>query len=387
MNQFPQEFYNPLAIALNGAQLQDFVNELLAKYNGLEIDGFRWNDDLLQDFTYQQVQRDLKMEVMASYVDLDSPAIPVGSEGDVIGTGSIPRMKSVEYYNEAKLRKLRQMEDRRSVSRTELINTAGANIGEILMKLVMRHTNSLKYQRHQVVSTGKFTLTDTNNPNGIQNVTFSSHVPLGNYKTLSGENRWWTDAAKSTEGKNADPIGDLKKMAQDIKRKSVRGHLEINDLFLDDLLGHSKVISAVAANLYPNAGAEAWAIAAAKQLKREGMISIIEGIIGLQFKAWDSQVSVEKYNKTTKKLERPTFDAFESDVVVFVPEGGLGEILTVEPILLEGGEYAFYYGRKLAITIGKNYEKKCMSYNSEMTSLVVPDVPQYMFYLHPCKVG
>jgi hypothetical protein len=27
--------------------------------------------------------------------------------------------------------------------------------------------------------------------------------------------------------------------------------------------------------------------------------------------------------------------------------------------------------------------KKCQSFNTEMTSLVVPDKPQYMWYLHP----
>ena len=49
MTQFPSEFYNPLSLALNGGRLQDFVDEILASYNGLKIDGFTWNDDLLPD--------------------------------------------------------------------------------------------------------------------------------------------------------------------------------------------------------------------------------------------------------------------------------------------------------------------------------------------------
>lgn len=390
MNQFGAEFYNPLGLALNGARLQDFVDEILAQYNGLKADGFQFNNDLLTDFTYSQVQRQLKMEVMASYVDLDSPAIPVGSEGDILATGSIPRQKSVEYYNEAKLRKLRQLENRRDISREELVNNAGANIGEIILKLVMRHANALTYQRDQIVSAGKFQLTDTNNPNGIVNVTFANHTPSANVTTLpSDATRWWTNAShiSTYEGSSADPIGDLQKMVKTATKKGVKKlHFEINDTFMDELLGHSKVTAAIAANLYPSAASADWAKAAAAQLAKAQKIDILGTIVGAPFKLRDNIVAVEKWNNTTKKLVRTQFDSFNTNVVALIPDGNIGEILTVEPILLEGGEYAFAYGRKLAITIDKDYAKKCLSYNSEMTSLVVPNVPQYMWYIYPCNV-
>lgn len=389
MTQFPSEFYNPLSLALNGGTLQDFVDEILASYNGLKIDGFTWNNDLLPDFTYNQIQRELKMEVMAQYVDLDSPAIPVGAEGDIIGSGSIPRMKAVEYYNEAKLRKLKQMENRRDISREELVNNAGANIGEIIMKLVMRHTNAITYQRHQIVSNGKFVLTNTNNPNGIVNVTFANHTPSANATTLADDKRWWTNATHDVahQGSASNVIVDLQAMVKVAKRKGVtRVHFEINDDFLDDVLNHTSVTTAIAANLYPSAASADWAKAAAAQLARDQKVEILGRIIGAPIKSWDTQVSVEKWDDSTKKLTRPQFEAFNKDVVVLVPDGNIGEILTVEPILLAGGEYAYAYGRKLAITIDKDYKKKCMSYNSEMTSLAVPNVPQYLWYIKPCQV-
>lgn len=384
MNTNGIEFYNPLSIALGSAQLQDFVNEVLAKYNGLEIDGFSFNNDLLPDFTYEQIQREVRIEVMASYVDLDSPAIPVGVEGETLATGKIPRMKAVEYYNEDKLRKLKMLEDRKSVTREALIQTAGVNLADIFLKLVGRHTNSLKYQRHQVVSAGKFTLTDANNPNGIKDITFANHIPSANKNVLAGAKKWWTSTAKSTEGASADPIEDLRKMVKDARKKGIRGHFEVNYTFLDDILAHSKVKAAIAVKLYPLSDSTQ-AQAAASLLSRDEMKAQLESIIGAPIKSWDSLVSVEKWNNTTKKLARTAFDAFESNVVVFVPDGSLGEILTVEPILLDGGEYAYYYGGKLAITIGKDFVKKCQSYNSEMTSLVVPDKPQYMWYIYPCN--
>jgi hypothetical protein len=35
------------------------------------------------------------------------------------------------------------------------------------------------------------------------------------------------------------------------------------------------------------------------------------------------------------------------------------------------------------MTVGYDYIKKIQSFNTEMTSLVVPDKPHLMFYLHP----
>ncbi len=385
MNTYPQEFYNPLAIALNGATLQDFLDEILAENNTLELTGFTFNDDLLPDFTYEQIQRTLGMEVMASYVDLDSPAIPVSTEGDVIGTGKIPRMKSVEYYNEDKLRKLKLAEDRRSISREEIINKAGVELGGIFAKLVTRHTNSLTYQRHQMVSTGKLELTDTNNPNGVKNITLGAHVPTANKKIINDDTKWWTDKTKATEGAKSDPIKDMQNMVKAANKKGARKvHFEVNSNFLDAILGHSKVVAALAANLFPLADV-AVATGQIAYMERARKFSALKGIVGVDIVEWDTLVSVERFNRQTGLIERPEFDAFDDNVLVLVPDGSLGEILTVEPILLEGGDYGFAFGRKLAVTIGKDYVKKCQSYNSEMTSLVVPDKPQYMWYLYPCN--
>ena len=75
--------------------------------------------------------------------------------------------------------------------------------------------------------------------------------------------------------------------------------------------------------------------------------------------------------------------AFEPDVVVLVPDGEIGRVLTVEPIALPGGTYGSFYDGRLLLTIGVDPVKKCQSFNTEMTSLVVPEVPQYMWYIYP----
>lgn len=389
MNTFPVEFYDPLALALNGQRLQDFVDDVLAQYNRLDVAGFSFNEDLLPDFTYSQVQRELKMDVMASFVDLDSPAIPIGTEGDVLSTGKIPRMKNVEYYNEDKLRKLKMLENRRDVDPQAIIDKAGIGVGEIFLNLVSRHANSLSYMRDQVVSAGKFTLNATNNPNGIKGVTFANHVPAANKTTLENDLRWWTSHALSANGANYDPIKDLQGIVKTAKRAGVsRGHFEVNEDFFDDILDLPKVKEAIISNLFPasvTAGQSTIQTAAIVTLSAETKKRALEAVVGAPFVLRDGKARVEKWDNTTKALTYNQMDTFDKYVLVYVPDGTIGEILTVEPILLEGGEYAFAFGRKMALTIGKDYVRKCMSYNSEMTSLVVPNVPQHMYYLYPCE--
>ena len=87
--------------------------------------------------------------------------------------------------------------------------------------------------------------------------------------------------------------------------------------------------------------------------------------------------------KATADFKKKNFSAFEADVVVLVPDGEIGKVLTVEPIAIAGGNYGSFYDGKLLLTVGVDPVQKCQSLNTEMTSLVVPNVPQYMWYLYP----
>ena len=384
MNTYPVQFYDLLSRALggnDGRRLQGFLDNVVAqKYNELNIPGFKFADEMQLDFTYEQLMKSTGINVMAQYLDLDSPATPIGTEGAVIATGRIPRMKMTEIYNEDKYRKLLIAEQRFGASSDRVVNAAVKALFNTADTLVGGHTNSLTYQRHQVVSTGKFTLNSTNNPNGIVGLTFSSHVPAGNTTTLSGQKKWWSDATYATEGSNADPIGDMIAMVEAAQEKGIEGHFEVNKTYLTKILGHSKVVAAIGANLYPTA---ADASASAAYLSRAKKIEVLAEIVGAPIDAIDAVVATEVYNKSAKALERKMIDAFEANVVVFVPDGNLGEILTVEPIAIDGGTYATFYGGRLLLTVDVDAKYKCQSFNTEMTSLVVPNKPQYMWYLKP----
>ena len=386
MNTYPVQFYDLLSRALggnDGRRLQGFLDNVVAKkYNQLNIPGFKFAAEMQLDFTYEQLQKTAGINVMAQYLDVDSPATPIGTEGAVIATGRIPRMKMVEYYNEDKYRKLLIAEQRFGAGSDRVVTAAVDALFNTASNLVGGHTNSLTYQRHQVVSTGKFTLNSTNNPNGLVGLTFSSHVPTANINTLSGTKRWWTDAAYATEGSAADPIADMIAMVDVAREKGIEGHFEVNASFLDKVLRHSKVVAAIGANLFPTAADSA---AAAAYLSRARKIEVLADIVGARIDAIDAKVATEVYNKTNKALERKMMDAFEANVLVFVPNGEIGEILTVEPIAIEGGTYATFYGGRLLMTVDVDAKYKCQSFNTEMTSLVVANRAHEMFYLKPCN--
>lgn len=387
MDTYNTQFYDLLYRAFEGdatsRRLQGYLDEVMAvKYNGLQLDGFTFAPDMQIDFTYEQAQKELGLTAMAQYYDLDSPAIPRGTEGVTLATGKIPRMKDVEYFNEDKVRKQLLIDKLQTPDRA--LASAKDKLFVTISDLIGGHTNSLTYQRHQMVSAGKLTINDKNNPKGIQGVTFSANIPASNKTTLATTKRWWTAADYSTEGTNADPVGDLRAMVQVAKNKGIRGHFEINTAYVDRILAHSKVLAVIGMNLQPLATV-AQQTAAAGYAARDTKVRILESVIGASIKEIDSLVAVEKWNKTTKKLEKTNINAFEADVVVFVPDGQLGEVLTVMPIAFQNpaAQYATFYDGRLQLIVEADAVKKCQGFYTEMTSLVVPNVPQYMFYLYP----
>lgn len=384
MDTFNKEtYFDPLYYALRGnaGRLQDFVDAILADYNTLQVEGFTWNNDLLDDFTYEQVERYYGIAPMATVVDPDSPAIPFAREGQALGTGKIPRMKTVDYLNEAKIRTLKKLIRRNDVSFDRIVDSAGAAIGGIIVDQTESFVNALSFQRDQMVSTGGITYNATNNPYGIA-LSLSARVPSANIKTLATTKRWWTAADYATEGVNADPVQDMKDMVEAARKKGVVAcHFEINNVFLDAILGHSKVQTDILARLSLSARYDVTSLA---PFSRAEQVSALSALVGKPIVEKDHISSVEYVEGGVRKSRE--FNSFAADVVVLVPDGNIGEILTVEPLLLEGGRYAFAFNGKAAFTIQADYTKKCQSYSGELTSLCVPNKPKQMWYLKPCEV-
>lgn len=373
----PEAHFDALYYALGGdfARLQPFVDAILADYNNLDIAGFTFNDDLLDDFTFEQVENYVGIAPLAAVVDPDSPAIPFGRKGQTLGTGKIPRMKTVEYLNEAKVRTLKKLIRRRDVGYAEIQASAGASIGEIIANQVASFGNALTYQRDQMVSTGGVIYNATNNPYGI-NLTLSARVPSANKKAVNSGNGWFAATTYAAVA-SSDPVQDMKDLVEVARQKGLTAcHFEMNNLVIDRLLNHTQVIADLKERFSLNA---TYTVSSLKPFTRAEQIAALEALVGKPIVEKDHISSVE-YNDGGVLAER-TFSSFSDANVVLVPDGNIGEILTVEPMLFEGGRYAFAFGRKAAFTIGTDYVKKCQSYSGEMTSVVAPDKPRLMFYL------
>lgn len=387
MDIYTPQSYDLLSRAFRGdvtsKRLQSYLDDVMAvKYNKLQLDGFTFASDMQLDYTYEQLQKDLGITAMASYYDVDSPAKPKAEQEISLVTGRIPRMKEVMFFNEDKVRKQLIME--KMLSEDQVAKQAGLKLFDVVDELIGRHTNSLTYQRHQMVSRGKFVLNNENNPDGTLQTTFKAGVPLKNITTLSGGEKFWTNKQYTAEGASSDPVKSICDWLQPILEKGLKGHIEINVAYLRRLLRHSKVNKYIGFSMWPTSSAEQ-ATGAASVLTTSQKISALEDIFGVKIKTIDSISAVLKYNTSTRKMEKKTYNAFESDVIVFVPDGNIGEVLTVLPISTQDNSAlisSFYDGR-LMLTVARDAVTKCQGFYTEMTSLVVPEVPQYMFYLFP----
>ena len=374
------QFYDLVSRAFNGdatsRRLQTFVDSTISlKYNGLKLDGFSFAPDMQLDYTYEQIQKELGITPMASYYDVDSPAVPKAEQEASLATGRVPRMKEVMYFNEDKVRKQLILE--KMLSDEKIPIQAGQKLFDVVDELIGRHTNSLTYQRNQMVSAGKLVLNDKNNPDGTLRVTLSANVPLKNRKTLSGDEKFWKDKTYAQEGAKADPIQSIIDWLQPILDKGIKGHIEINLAYYRRLLRHSKVNQRIGFGLWPTVSAEA-ATGAATVLPLSQKTSALEDLLGVKIKTVDSISSVLTYNTTSKRMEPTTAPSFNPDVIVFIPDGNVGEVLTVMPISTQDNSalVSTFYDGRLMLTVARDAVTKCQGFHTEMTSLVVPNVPQ-----------
>lgn len=373
---------------LTNATLQENIDRYFEKHNGLNIEGFPFRDEMLLDFLYEQFEDEFGIQVMANIYDKDSPAIPISTEGAKSHTGKIPRMKMVEYIDEDKVRMMAIAEE---LSGKVDRDAAWRKWFIITENLILAHENRLRWMVNQLRSTGKIVLSQINN-NGVnptvQQLTFVNHVPPANRITLSGQNRWWTDAAKTTEGSLCDPIADLTGIIDTAAEKGKTGHFEVDKLFFRKVLGHSKILNVLALNAISSASISTEALEqASKQIAFRSFKDkkdILEDVLGVPIVVRDEMAAVERWDPKTRKFDKTPFRSFEQNVMSFLPDGNIGETLTVRPVKAGAATRGSFFGGKLLLTIGYDPIKDVQTIATEMTSIPVPSAPGDMYYLRPC---
>lgn len=384
MVQRNANYYDVIAYGLGGNSFQSFVDGFKAKYNALNVDGFEWDKQIQIDFTYEQLDAELGVATLPTYVDYDSPGPLKGYGEATIGSNKIARFKHGFVMDEKLIREQIIMMQRfkEAAMTTQAQNAMRDLLFDSVDKLIAGNHNELTHQRMQIVSTGKFTIDATNNPEGIKGLTFDFGIPTANKTSLSGTARWWTNAEHTTEGSASDPL----KFMKDLRKQATRqgnpsGHFEISQTLFDDMVGHSKVLSKIGYALYPVASSADVATAYAQNLTDEAIKNAIEKIVGAPLIIRDSVSYVDEYNKETGRVEKRMVENFDVHNIAYIPNGNLGTIKAVEPIAVAdpGARIALFDGGRTLIKQTYNSNTNTQYIQSECTALVVPNVRRYMY--------
>ncbi len=366
-----------------------FLKDVVGANNStaLKLDGFLWEDRMQLDFDYNQMLVENRVGVMATYVDKDSDPIPLGVKGFELAGGSIPRQKSSYIMDEDDYRKYLIIVAELSATGGNAKTYAEDVLFNKLSDLQETHNNSMTYQRDSMVSRAMLSLLNTNNPNGLQSISFEAGVPAENITTLKTTYRWFTDAAKLVVGADSDPVGDMKTFVRAAKSKGMYNfHLEADEQSFYQDMSHPKWTEALgrATNSmipYTDDG-----VLIAKGFG-QGMFDdeikrTFERIIGAEIVLSKSMVAVETWDNTLKKLTRPTLRSFEPNTYVIVPNGNIGTIKTVMPLSPDPtGIAGSIFDNKGLIKYSYDIKTSVQEWWSELTSLCVPNQSLNMYYL------
>ena len=352
------------------------------------------------DFDYKMLEVEDQIKVMATYVDLNSDPIPLGTKGFNTLSGSIPRQKARWELGENDYRKELITLQNLQVAATFMNQSPAESIQNYLAKLLFgglseiqdAHIGSISYQVGQMKSNGAVTLTNTNNPRGIQNITFSAQIPQANITTLTNAARWFTNADKTTEGGSSDPVNDIKKMVRDAKEVYDSVTVEVNEESFFEDMKHSKWAIALGYQLSPallvSAGVTADAHNTAKAIAAtasdDATKAAFKAIIGADDVIFNkTRCGVEVWDDTNKKLVRNKLWAFNKDTYLVRPSGKVGIKKNVVPLRPDPSAIsATIFGGHGIIEYRYDARTKYQDWVSELTVLCVPTRPRDMFILH-----
>lgn len=364
----------------------------------LNLNGFETWDVPQIDFTYEQLEIENQIAAMATYVDINSEPIPLGTKGASVLRGSIPRQKARFIISENDYRKQMMVMERLNSAARLTGGDATGNVKAYLTKLLFgglseiqdAHIGSLNYQVGQMKSAGKVALTDANNPRGIRNVEFSAYIPTTNVTTLSSNARWFTNEAKTTEGTTSNPVNDVKELIRKAKERYDDVVLEVDEVSFFEDMKHSKWQVALGYAIMPtlyaagkDATTDASAGAVAAGASDDAIKAAFKAIVGVEVIFNKTVCGVEKWNNTSKELERTKIRAFNANTYLARPSGQIGIIKNVVPLRPDSSAIsAMIFNNHGIIEYRYDAKHKVQDWCSELTALAVPTRPRDMFYLH-----
>lgn len=389
MKTYNSGFYTLMDEAglLNSQNFSLYIDNVLGYGNtqALKLDGFSFEPVNQLDFDYRQLQIENQLKVMATYTDKDSEAIPFGTKGFESSYGVIPRQKARAIMDEDDYRKYLIAVQQLSFSNMTAKQYALDILFNKLSEITSAHETAMTYQRDQMVSNRGLTLSATNNPRGIKGLTFSASVPDTNVTTLTSTDRWFTDAAKTTEGSTAKPVNDIRTIVRNMKRKGFLDiTCEVDEVSWEEDMNHSEwqiaLGYAIRPDLRGSASNDNNAKAVAASATDAEWKAAFERIIGCRVRYSQSIVGTETLSSGS--LVRTSMRSFNANTYVFYPTGDIGTIKVVAPLVSDNSAiYGSLLGGKGIISYEYDAKAKTQDWWSELTALCVPNRSNDMYYL------
>ena len=370
-----------------------YLNEVFSKRESQEanLEGFVWDTPQL-DFTYEMLEAEKNVEVMASYVDLNSPAVPVKKDSNLLVLkGSIPRMKFAVARGENDYRKqLIALNEVKSIANFSNANESNA-VQTYLSKqlffavddIISAFKNSLNYQVGQMKSNAGLTIDNFNNPYGSIRATFTANVPEANHFVKT----WFTDT-NGTENPSSTPVDDIRNFVRELKWK-VNGYsnvaIEMSEKFLYKLLSHTDVLKAIGYALtgiglrYTKANDDN-AVAVARGTALDAQKEALRRVLEVDEIITNKAVCVIRKDIAEGIISD---DAFQDGVILVRPTGTIGVIKNVAPLRPDSQAIVgSIYGGRGIIEYVYNRDTREQRWMGELTALAVPIRPNDMYYFH-----
>lgn len=390
MTRTPQ-FYDFIAKGLTDygyTNLTQYLNDMFAeKYNAdktYEQMGFPLNPSLPIRPTFEQIEVNVRPYTMATHVDIDSDGPTKSTDGIALKMGQLPIWKHEFAIGRKELREQMYLADRIGSATPEIVDVAMEQLFITTDSLLGGNYNTMLYNRHQIVSNGgKLVINAHNSHLGIP-LELDFGVPSKNKKTEA----WYTKNASTgaiTEKSGITPIKTMKNVRRDAEQKdnAPQGHWEVSKTTWDDLMELDYFRKQYALAKRPDISTDANRLAWAETIEDSEIKSYIESRIGARILVVDHVGYIEKFNTTTKKMEYVNCPSFVEGVMVYVPDGAIGDTQFGRPIYMEtpGARTALYDGGRTLIRQVFNDENMIQVIKSEFTGLPVPNKTRWMYYL------
>lgn len=390
------EFYDLVGKGLEGLgyggqkPFEAYVQDMFAeKYNAEKTFanlGFPVNPNIPIKPTYEQLDAEIRPYTIATNVDIDSDGPTKQMDSATLKMGGLPTFKHEVYLSRKVIREQLMLADAIGGTTPEIENTIMSLLFKGVDDLLGGNYNTMKYMRHQIVSNfGVLTISAANNPYGLPlQIDFgvsNAHKTTSTWYTKSSDGTV-TQASAVTSG-TISPISVARKIRENAENNDFcpQGHWEMSKLTFDALIAMPYFREQYVLATNPIIASED-RLAYGNTVEDAKIKAYLESRIG-PIVVIDDIASIDDIDSTTHTPIVTNIQSFKEGVMVYVPNGEIGDIQAGKPIFMEtpGARTALYDGGRTLLRQVFNDEQMTQTIKSEFTAIPVPNKVRWFYYL------